>query len=83
MFKDGSKGLYRKPLEYLISNNDEVHTVREGETLLTIAFDKYGDDRLWYVLADINPHIEDIFELKEGLKILIPNYDIINSRTSG
>lgn len=78
-YQDGTRSLHRKPIPYVPSQSDEYYTVRENDTLLSIAHDKYGHQYLWYVIADVNPTLEDIFTLIPGELLLIPNYELIQS----
>ncbi|MGE5564603.1 MAG: LysM peptidoglycan-binding domain-containing protein, partial [Parcubacteria group bacterium] len=48
------------------------YTVRAGDTLRTIAMQVWGDDSLWYLLADANGLTADS-ELAEGMSLSIPN----------
>ncbi|WP_081064336.1 LysM peptidoglycan-binding domain-containing protein [Burkholderia stagnalis] len=47
-------------------------TVREGETLKSIASALWGDETLWYVLADANG-LKSTDELKAGQTLTVPN----------
>ncbi|MBN3816361.1 LysM peptidoglycan-binding domain-containing protein [Paraburkholderia sp. Se-20369] len=47
-------------------------TVREGETLKSIASALWGDEALWYVLADANG-LKSTDELKAGQSLTVPN----------
>ena len=79
-FKEGDALLYRKPLNYQASDDDEYYTVKDGDTLLSIASAKYGYQYLWYIIADVNPNIVDIFELEVGSRLLIPNQETIHAQ---
>jgi nucleoid-associated protein YgaU len=50
--------------------NDHLRTIREGETLLTIAGEEYGDSAQWRYLADLN-RIADPLRLHSGQMLLI------------
>lgn len=76
---EGDEALYRTPLVYIPSTNDQYHTIAEGQTLLSIAQKYYGDQSLWYLLADVNSLIDDIFNLPLNETIVIPNINIIQS----
>jgi len=47
-----------------------TYTVRQGDTLQSIAKDAYGDSRLWYLIADANGVTETP---PAGLKLVLPN----------
>ena len=49
-----------------------VRVVREGETLQQLAFEAYGDARLWRTIADEN-RISRVRFLKPGLTLRIPS----------
>lgn len=48
------------------------HTVLEGETLASIAYQYYGDSGYWIMIADINSIYEPLNDLKAGMLLLIP-----------
>ncbi|MEM7092078.1 MAG: tail protein X [Actinomycetota bacterium] len=50
-----------------------VHTVVLGESLDRIASKHYGNAAKWRQIADANPHVEDLFRLRPGTKLLIPD----------
>lgn len=72
-YKEGDQGLYRNFLGLRGSVNDIYHTIKEGETLYSIALKRYGDSSLWYIIADVNDIIEDIFDLPVNQVIVIPS----------
>lgn len=53
--------------------NTVVHTVKEGETIQSIAFQYYGDSGYWVYIADINNIFNPFTELEEGMEIYIPS----------
>jgi len=71
-FTDGSLSLDRAPIIYPGKLTDDYHTVREGQSLLDIAVEKYNDPFLWYLIADVND-IDDIFNIPINTTLLIPN----------
>jgi len=79
-FKEGDKAFYRTPIIYVASVYDKYHTIRDGETLLSIALDKFGASSLWFMIADVNDDVEDIFDLEVGSTLLIPNLEFIQSQ---
>lgn len=50
-----------------------VHTVKEGETIQSIAFQYYGDSGYWVYICDLNHIFNPFVELKEGMEIYIPS----------
>ena len=72
-FPEGDIGLYRTPVQFTGSISNTYHVISEGDTLLSIAQKYYGDQFLWYIIADANPSISfDMFELPVNTTILIP-----------
>lgn len=67
--------LVREPREYVESSNDRVHTVRQGETWQSIAFDKYGNSKYWHYITDINEIFNPFDDLPVGSSIIIPDID--------
>ena len=76
-FGSGELVIYRTPITYSISVNDIYHAINDGETLLSISRKYYGNSSLWFMIADVNDNIEDIFDLPIGDTIIIPNIGII------
>lgn len=60
------------------SINDRSHRIVYGNTLWKLAFDYYGDSKLWWVIADVN-EILNPFVLEVGTDILIPDYEVIKT----
>jgi nucleoid-associated protein YgaU len=48
-----------------------THTVVAGDTLASIAYEEYGDPRLWRAVAEANA-VDDPMRLRTGLTLLIP-----------
>jgi nucleoid-associated protein YgaU len=48
------------------------HTVAHGESLQSIAMDKYGTPGLWRKIAEVN-HIKDPARVRPGSTIYLPN----------
>lgn len=57
-----------------ISSDYVVHTVLEGETIQSIAFQYYGDSGMWGVIADANDILNPFEDLHEDMELIIPNY---------
>src|SRR3954451_21959180 len=51
-----------------------VHTVRDGDSLPSIAFKNYGDATLWRPIAEANG-IDDPLRLRRGTPLTIPSPD--------
>lgn len=72
-YNDGDTSLERREFTSQLTNgNSVVHTVKEGETIQSIAFQYYGSSSLWYKIADVNSIYNPFTELKEGLQLYIP-----------
>jgi nucleoid-associated protein YgaU len=57
------------------------HTVAHGESLQSIAMDKYGTPGLWRRIAEVNK-IEDPTRVSPGTMIYLPNPDELTARSS-
>jgi hypothetical protein len=51
-----------------------VHTVRDGDSLASIAYQAYGDATVWRAIADAND-IENPFHLRRGRSLSLPSLD--------
>jgi hypothetical protein len=51
-----------------------VHTVRDGDTLPSIAYRTYGDATKWRVIAEING-VDNPLHLRRGLSLSLPRLD--------
>lgn len=51
-----------------------VHTVKDGDTLPSIAYDAYGDATVWRAIADVNG-IENPLHLRRGTALSLPKLD--------
>ncbi|HEX8029555.1 MAG TPA: LysM peptidoglycan-binding domain-containing protein [Vicinamibacterales bacterium] len=61
-----------------------TYTVQAGETLQSLALRFYGDDALWYRIAEANTLDDSTIELKPGQSINIPQVTrSLNSSSSG
>ena len=68
---DGNVLRERIPLQF--TNTTHIpHTVKEGETIQSIAFQYYGDSGYWVIIADYNAVYNPFLDLEEGLELLIP-----------
>jgi Contractile injection system tube protein/LysM domain len=52
----------------------QVHTVRDGDSLTSIAYDAYGDPTRWRAIAEANG-IDDPMRLHRGRELNIPRLD--------
>jgi Contractile injection system tube protein/LysM domain len=51
-----------------------VHTVKDGDTLPSIAYEAYGDATVWRAIADVN-RIENPLHLRRGTALSLPKLD--------
>jgi hypothetical protein len=52
----------------------EVHTVQDGDTLPSIAYQAYGDATVWRAIADVNG-IENPMHLRRGRPLSLPKLE--------
>jgi Uncharacterized protein containing LysM domain len=55
------------------SFNFSQYIVQEGDRIDLLAAKFYGDDGMWYYIADANPEVLDWFSIYPGQMIRIPN----------
>lgn len=82
-YGDGEMVLHRTSIYYQQSVYDVYHTITYEDTLYSIARKYYGSSSLWFMIADVNNDIEDIFDLPFGDTILIPSVSLIQSFYAG
>lgn len=78
-FDNGENLLVRQPLAIQGSEEDNYYTVKEGDSLLLIAYNHYrsrvkSGERYWWIIADAN-NIENPLDIEHlvGQEILVPN----------
>lgn len=66
---------YQSGLTAYLSENTvyTLHTVRQGETLDTLALDYYNNPTLYWVICSFNRIQDPFIELRTGQKIKIPS----------
>lgn len=70
---DGDVQVERAPLQpTYLSGYKAIHTVLEGETIQSIAFQYYGDSGYWMNICDVNSIYDPLEELKPGMELFIP-----------
>lgn len=74
-YPNGDLSLERDIFQSTSSPNDIVHTLMDGEDLLSIAYRYLGDSGLWGIIGDYNNIIDPLSpdELFEGREIVIPS----------
>lgn len=70
-FDDGTKELQRIPYNYNVRGY-KYYTVREGETLQSIAQKIYRDSGYWMVLAEYNAILHPFKDLEAGMQLVVP-----------
>ena len=58
--------------ETAIPMRSRYYTVRSGDMLDLIAYRFYGDESLWYILADVNEIMDVMVPLTPGMRLVIP-----------
>lgn len=76
-YQDGTFSLDRDIPSVIRSDHDTIRILKPDETLHSIAHEIYGDSGKWYVLAEANNIGNPFTELRPGMKIIIPAYEII------
>lgn len=72
--------LYRDPVEHLPTNRDSTHLVVGGDRLDVLAGKYYNNSKYWWIIYDVNPGIDNPFQLQPGTVLIIPNIDTIKAR---
>ena len=54
------------------TDTTRIHTVIEGQSIQSVAYDKLGKPAYWRAIADLNG-IDDPFRLAPGTVLLIPS----------
>lgn len=72
--------LLSRPLTYIPSDEDRLHTIVEGEDLSIIAGIYYEDSKNWKPIADAN-NITNPLDLTNYQDLIIPNIE--KTKTSG
>ncbi len=70
-FDDGSRSLDALLEIPPIKDYIEIR-VKEDQHLQQIANERYRDTELWYIIAEFNPEIVDIFDIPYGTLLKIP-----------
>lgn len=66
--------LGRRVLPSLLPRSDDQFvTVRIGDNLHLMAFRTFGDQRLWWVIADFNDILDPMAELTPGTLLRVPS----------
>ena len=76
-YQEGDLSLEKHQPTVVLSDHDDIRILKADETLHSIAYEVYGDSGKWYILAEVNNIMNPFVELKEGMKIRIPTYGII------
>ena len=77
--------LWNPPFTYTPQPGDKIHTVHAGETgrLDLIAYDYYGDVRLWWVIAHVNRILHPINEITPNVQLVIPEKTWVLQQLTG
>jgi len=71
-YNEGDRSRERLTIEHQVSDGDNLHIIKQGDTLITIANQYYGSGRAWYIIADVNL-MTNPFELVVGDSLVIPS----------
>lgn len=74
-YEEGDQSLERIRIEHTEDINDKYYTVRQGDSITSIAHKFYGEPLYWFIIADANNLINPM-DINEGDGLLIPNRDI-------
>lgn len=76
VFLDGSKQLTRLRNKYVPKSQDFWHVLVDGETIYELANRYYGNEKVWWLIADAN-RISNVINIAYlvGQYLLIPNFD--------
>jgi hypothetical protein len=58
----------RKLTDAPVRSDDMLHTVRQGETMMGIAWTMYRDPQKWWIIAD--------YAIQDGHRVLFPDRDM-------
>lgn len=62
-----------KPVEIVVERKSIAYTVKAGDSLSRIAYNMYGDSRLWNKIYEANKDtLSNPHELNRGQKLIIP-----------
>jgi len=59
--------------ETAIQANSQLHHVQAGDMLDHLAFKYYGDESMWYIIADVNELMDVMVPLTPGMSLVIPS----------
>ena len=93
----GSRTLlaFRIPFPYVEHAGNRVYTVRQGDSLASVAFKEFGDfgssfdgfssSRLYWAIADFQPIpiLDPFIVLQEGQRIVIPAAELLRNQIIG
>lgn len=74
VYGNGESSLETGSPPHIITNKDKIHTVKDGETLHSIAYQYYRDSGKWYLIAVANHIFNPFKEIIPGIKLIIPNH---------
>ena len=78
-YPEGDQSLERINIVHKEDINDKLYTVKDEDTLTSIAYRYYGNPKLWFVIADVNDDIIlNPLELTTGTDLIIPNLEKYN-----
>ena len=69
---DATTGSGPKRMDMPPEGGQRTYTIKEGDTLYSIAKRMLGDGQRWQQIVDANPDLEDPTKLRPGMEIVIP-----------
>lgn len=72
--------IWKGPAEFQVRDiGQSVHIIRQQDigNLDALAFEFYGDERLWWVIAYANDIFNPVTDLKVGDRIVIPQQSVV------
>lgn len=71
-FNNNAEVLIFADTEDIITSSTTYHTIKEGETLQSIAYQYYGDSGYWGLISRANKILNPFTEVIPGQRLLIP-----------
>ena len=73
-YDNGDYSIEVSPLNIPYTEGDKQHTVMDGETLQSIAYQYYGDSGRWHWISEANNILNPFQEVKPYQILRIPMY---------
>ena len=74
-YQDGDVSVERRGVDGLPAHTQRsIHTVKDGETIQSIAYQYYGDSGYWGIIADVNRIYDPFEDVVADMELIIPFY---------